>query len=64
MVPAALDAESTVLCQTAIYEREELAPGMLIPAPAIIVQYDTTCVIPPGWQASVDRHGNLVLYVT
>jgi N-methylhydantoinase A len=29
--------------------------------PAIITQYDTTTVLPPGWRALVDETGNLVL---
>lgn len=29
--------------------------------PAIVEEYDATCLIPPGWQGSLDEHGNIVL---
>jgi N-methylhydantoinase A len=29
--------------------------------PAIIFQYDTTTLVPPGWNADVDSTGNLLL---
>ena len=46
--------------ETGIYERENLVAGARINGPAIITQYDTTTVLPPGWQALVDQAGNLV----
>lgn len=29
--------------------------------PAIVEEYDATCVVPPGWRAVLDAHGNIVL---
>jgi N-methylhydantoinase A len=46
---------------TALYERERLMPGNMIVGPAIVFQLDTTSIIPPGWAASVDGWGNLVV---
>ena len=46
---------------TPIYQRERLLPGNVVSGPAIIEQYDTTTLLPSGWQASVDRLTNLVL---
>jgi N-methylhydantoinase A len=46
---------------TPIYQRERLLPGNVVSGPAIIEQYDTTTLLPPGWRASVDRLTNLVL---
>jgi N-methylhydantoinase A len=46
---------------TALYERERLVPGNIVVGPAIIFQMDTTSVIPPGWAATVDGWGNLVV---
>jgi N-methylhydantoinase A len=43
------------------YERERLAPGNIVIGPAVIYQLDTTTVIPPGWAATVDGWGNLVV---
>jgi N-methylhydantoinase A len=61
MVQAALSAETTAPHETALYQREALQPGDTIAAPAIIVQFDTTCVIPPGWHAHVDSHAHVVV---
>jgi N-methylhydantoinase A len=45
---------------TPIYDRATLQPGAQITGPAIITQYDTTIVLPPRWDATVDEVGNLV----
>lgn len=47
--------------ETPIYVREALLSGNRIEGPAIIEQYDATNVIPPGWNAEVDRLKNLHL---
>jgi N-methylhydantoinase A len=44
-----------------LYDRERLAPGHRFQGPAVVFQYDATTVVPPGWQAAVDRYGNIVL---
>jgi N-methylhydantoinase A len=38
-------------------------PGLSTPrsGPAIVEEYDATCVIPPGARASLDAHGNIVM---
>jgi 5-oxoprolinase (ATP-hydrolysing) len=46
---------------TPFYERELLRAGDRIAGPAIVEQYDTTTVIPPGLTAEIDRHGNLIV---
>ena len=46
---------------TPLYRRELLAAGNRLAGPALVVQLDTTTVIPPGWQAEVDPYGNLLL---
>ena len=43
------------------YDRSSLSPGARIPGPAIIVDPSATTIVEPGWQAEVDRLGNLVL---
>jgi N-methylhydantoinase A len=45
----------------ACYDRSRLAPGNRFAGPALVFQYDSTVVVAPGWQASVDRIGNLWL---
>jgi N-methylhydantoinase A len=47
--------------ETPIYAREQFVPGVAFDGPAVITQYDTTTVLPPGWRALVDETGNLVL---
>ena len=46
---------------TPLYQRERLGYGNLIPGPAVVLQMDSTTVIPPGWGASVDHNGNLLV---
>jgi len=46
---------------TALYQRDRLAPGNVVVGPAILFQLDTTTVIPPGWSATVDSWGNLIV---
>ena len=46
---------------TALYDREKLHPGNQFNGPAIVFQYDTTLVIPPGWETAVDSTRNLIL---
>jgi len=44
-----------------IYDRDRLTVGAAFAGPAIVEQFDATTVVPPGWHASVDRYGNLIL---
>jgi N-methylhydantoinase A/oxoprolinase/acetone carboxylase beta subunit len=45
------------------YRRELLRAGNDIRGPAIVDQMDATTVLPPGFAATVDRFGNLVIAV-
>jgi len=47
--------------QTAIYQRDTLEPGQVVPGPAIIEQLDSTVVVTPTFAAECDPYGNLVL---
>ncbi|MGA8612865.1 MAG: hydantoinase/oxoprolinase family protein [Xanthobacteraceae bacterium] len=47
--------------ETTIYDRQRLGVGANFAGPAIVEQFDATSVVPPGWHASVDRFGNLIL---
>jgi N-methylhydantoinase A len=44
-----------------VYARERLGAGSTFAGPAIVEQYDTTCWIPGGWNATTDASGNLSL---
>ena len=49
---------------TPFFERELLRAGDRFVGPAIVEQYDTTTVIPPGLAAEIDGHGNIVIDCT
>ncbi len=44
-----------------IYDRQHFEPGHEFDGPAVIVDYESTAVLPPGWQARVDRFGHLIM---
>ncbi len=48
--------------QTApLYDRDKLRSGNQFTGPAIVFQMDTTLVVPPNWNGTVDPLGNLIL---
>jgi N-methylhydantoinase A/oxoprolinase/acetone carboxylase beta subunit len=49
--------------RTRFYSRTGLRYGNRLEGPAIVDQYDSTTVIPPGLAAHVDRFGNIVIEV-
>jgi N-methylhydantoinase A/oxoprolinase/acetone carboxylase beta subunit len=46
---------------TRYYDRSALKAGNRLDGPAIVNQYDSTTVIPPGLTARVDRFGNVII---
>ena len=46
---------------TPLYERGKLDTGNRVQGPALVLQMDSTIVVPPGWGGPVDPFGNLVL---
>ncbi len=53
------DADDYVDC--CVYDRSALGPGAVFEGPAIVEQMDTTTVIHPGQQASIDAFGNILI---
>lgn len=47
--------------ETAIHRRDELPGGAVVAGPVVVLEDACTSVVPPGWQATVSRHGHLVL---
>jgi 5-oxoprolinase (ATP-hydrolysing) len=45
--------------QVNIYDREQLQHGNHLSGPALIVQSDSTFLLPPNWEGSVDAWGNI-----
>jgi N-methylhydantoinase A len=46
---------------TAFYRRGDLPVDIPLQGPAIVLQLDTTTVVPPNWSFTADSHGNLVM---
>jgi N-methylhydantoinase A len=46
---------------TPTYDRTELAPGDVVAGPAVIEEFGSTVPVHPGFAATVDRFGNLLL---
>lgn len=44
-----------------LYARGKLAPGYVVAGPAIVMEMDSTTVVFPGYEAAVDRVGNLLI---
>jgi N-methylhydantoinase A len=47
--------------ETSFYRREKLPVGVSFLGPAVVLQMDSTTVIPPRWSALNDAAGNLIL---
>ena len=47
-----------------VYDRYRLSAGSVFEGPAIVEEIDATTVIHPGYEARVDRFGNLILTTT
>ena len=44
-----------------VYTREQLSAGSRLAGPAIVTEYSSTTLIPPGWRVEVDRWLNLMM---
>jgi N-methylhydantoinase A len=49
--------------RTRVYSRERLHAGDVIEGPALITEYTSSTVLPPGCRATVDGFGNLVIAI-
>lgn len=47
--------------RTPLYERERFKPGMQFGGPAVVTEYSSTTLLPPGYTCRVDKDLNLVL---
>jgi N-methylhydantoinase A len=47
--------------RTPVYDRDALSQSFAVEGPAIVEEWTTTTLVPPGWSAGIDRIGNLVL---
>jgi N-methylhydantoinase A len=53
--------EASGFADCPIVDRYRLCWGDVVPGPAVIEELDSTTVVHPGYEASVDQHGNLLL---
>ncbi len=44
-----------------VHDRETLAPGSVVPGPAIIIENTGTTIVEPGWRAETASRGQLIL---
>jgi N-methylhydantoinase A len=44
-----------------LYDRDHLSPSHVVEGPAIVMEMDSTTVLLPGYHATVDRVGNLLI---
>ena len=58
---AVFDPDSAELVEVAIYERAALAPGAVIPGPAVIVEDETSTVVGRSFDARIDAWGYIEL---
>ncbi len=49
--------------ETIFYSREKLPVGQTLHGPALILQTDSTTVVPPDCSAQTDEHGNLIITI-
>jgi N-methylhydantoinase A len=54
-------AETNGFVACSVYDRYALPAGMKLVGPAIVEELDSTCVVHPGYSATVDDVGNLLL---
>ncbi|HYF72652.1 MAG TPA: hydantoinase/oxoprolinase family protein, partial [Nocardioides sp.] len=47
--------------ETPLFQRSDLSPGTVITGPAIIEEFGSTVPVHPGFRATVDEYGNLLL---
>lgn len=62
--PASVDDiwfEKTGVAATPVYRRDDLPEGASFAGPALITQFDTTTLVPPGWTVRVDAAMNLIM---
>jgi N-methylhydantoinase A len=46
---------------TPVFDRDRLAAGQRVEGPAVIEEWTSTVLVPPGWTSAVDAIGDLVL---
>ena len=58
---AVFDAERTEFVEVPTYRRDDLAPGMRIAGPALLIEDQTTTIVTAGFDARINAFGYIVL---
>ena len=58
---ALVDPATGLTAPAAIQARDALKPGATVPGPALIIEDETTTVVPAGWSASINAAEQIVL---
>jgi N-methylhydantoinase A len=53
--------EAAGFVEAPVYQRDDLRRGNTFAGPAVVAEMAATTLVPPGWQAVIDRYGNIVL---
>jgi len=54
-------AEAGGYVDTPVHDRYRLGAGAVLDGPAVVEELDSTTVVHPGYRATVDRYGNLLV---
>jgi len=57
--PLELDPARGEHVEFTLFWRPDLAPGATFHGPALVVEEQTTSLVPPGYRARIDGHGHL-----
>ena len=55
-------SETAGFTSSPVVDRARLRWGNVVPGPAVIEELDATTLVHPGYQATVDQYGNLLLH--
>ena len=53
--------EAGKLREVAVYDRDDLARGAILPGPCVVEETGATTYVPLGWRGAVDANANLVI---
>jgi N-methylhydantoinase A len=52
---------TTGVTETPVHDRRRMPSGFVAPGPAVIESLESTILVPPGWQAAMNRDGFVLL---
>jgi N-methylhydantoinase A/oxoprolinase/acetone carboxylase beta subunit len=49
------------MLEVAVYHRDDVGPGSVMPGPAVIAEDETTTIVPAGFVARINALGSIIL---